>query len=153
PCQRGRQPAALPGADRRRGRSRDRSRPMRLRRRTPDPEPQAPEPPEWDYVPEGWARHSPGWNAESVLELYKRKWPAFVRAIEAPNPLGVNHEALVEDIERGEDVFAHNLLTTFAYVLSLAAGRGTRLSMLDWGGGIGHYYAIARSVRPDLELE
>jgi putative methyltransferase (TIGR04325 family) len=38
-------------------------------------------------------------------------------------------------------------------VLALAAHRRKRISVLDWGGGLGHYYALARSVLPAVELE
>jgi putative methyltransferase (TIGR04325 family) len=41
----------------------------------------------------------------------------------------------------------------FAYVLALAARGKSRLSMLDWGGGIGHYYLLARALVPDVVLE
>jgi putative methyltransferase (TIGR04325 family) len=126
---------------------------MRLGRRPAAPPAPEPELPEWEYVPEGWRRPAPGWNAESVLRLYERKWPAFLRALQAPNPLGVNHEAPPEEIERGDDSFAHNLLVTFAYVLALTAGTSDRISLLDWGGGIGHYYAVARTVLPELDVE
>jgi putative methyltransferase (TIGR04325 family) len=123
---------------------------MRLRRRSDEP---APEPPEWEYVAEGWARPVPGWDVESILALYEAKWPPFLRALEGAGPLGVNHEAPVEQIERADDVAAHNLLVSFAYVLALAARGRDRVSLLDWGGGIGHYLAIARAVLPEVELD
>jgi putative methyltransferase (TIGR04325 family) len=41
----------------------------------------------------------------------------------------------------------------FGYVLTLAARLKTRLSVLDWGGGLGHYYVLARTLEPDLELD
>lgn len=42
----------------------------------------------------------------------------------------------------------------FAYVLALAARHGaTALSVLDWGGALGHHHAIARALIPDLELD
>ena len=51
------------------------------------------------------------------------------------------------------DPDAHNMLVTFAYVLALAARGRDALSVLDWGGGFGHYHALARSVLPELELD
>jgi putative methyltransferase (TIGR04325 family) len=45
------------------------------------------------------------------------------------------------------------MLVTFAYVLAVAARGRERLSVLDWGGGFGHYHALARSVLPGLELD
>jgi putative methyltransferase (TIGR04325 family) len=122
--------------------------------RQPAPPAEAePEPPEWELVPEGWSRAVPGWNAQGVLAAYEAKWPAFLRALEGAGPLGVNHEASVDAIERADDFAAHNLLVSFAYVLALAARGRERVSLLDWGGGIGHYYAIARAVLPEVEID
>jgi putative methyltransferase (TIGR04325 family) len=126
---------------------------MRLRRgrQGPAPEPPADDtPPEWEYVPEGWQREAKGWAVDSVARGYREKWPDYIAAIEAPNPLGVHHETA--QVTRG-DAGAHNMLVSFAYVLALAARGRERLSVLDWGGGLGHYHALARSVVPDLELD
>ena len=117
----------------------------------PLPEPEVA--PEWEYVPEGWARAESdpsvkGWDVEAVAAAYKEKWPAFVRAIEAPKPLGVYHEIGAGEAITGEDAAAHNLLLTFAYVAALAAHGKDRLTFLDWGGGIGHYGELARAVLP-----
>jgi len=108
------------------------------------------EPPEWEYVPEGWARPVKGWDVEAVARAYREKWPDYLAAIEAPNPLGVHHETA--QVTTG-DVSAHNMLVAFAYVVALAARGRDRLSVLDWGGGLGHYWALARSVVPGLELD
>jgi putative methyltransferase (TIGR04325 family) len=130
-----------------------------LRKRAPVPEPEpelAPEPepePEWEYVPEGWSRRAGGWDAEGVLATYRAKWPAFVSALAGPGPLGVSHEAPLEEIQAAGDLDAHNLLVSFAYVLALAAQGRERLSVLDWGGGVGHYYAIASAVLPGFEID
>ena len=59
---------------------------IRLGLRRPDeqplpPEPVAPEPePEWEYVPEGWARTAgdpsvKGWDVAAVGAAYREKWP------------------------------------------------------------------------------
>lgn len=120
---------------------------MRLRR--PTPEPDAPLP-EWEYVAVGWDHPAKGWDEASVAEGYIRKWPDFLAAIEAPQPLGVHHETA--EVLTG-DLGAHNMLVSFAYVAALA-GRGVdRLSVLDWGGGLGHYEALTRATVPGLELD
>jgi putative methyltransferase (TIGR04325 family) len=124
-------------------------------KRKPAPsEPIAEEQPEFEHVAEGWSRPVQGWNTDSVLALYEEKWPTFRRALEGAGPLGVNHEAPREAIERADDVaYAHNLLVSFAYVLALAAGGRDRVSILDWGGGIGHYYVVARAVLPGVAVD
>jgi putative methyltransferase (TIGR04325 family) len=126
---------------------------VRLRRRPAAPAPPPPGPPEvveWEYVPEGWSYPARGWAAEAVADAYARKWQDYLAAIEAPKPLGVHHETA--EVLTG-DAGAHNMLVTFAYVVALAARGRNRLSVLDWGGGFGHYHALARSVLPDLELD
>jgi len=106
--------------------------------------------PEWEHIPEGWSYPARGWDAEAVAEAYARKWTDYVAAIRAPNPLGVHHETA--EVLTG-DAGAHNMLVTFAYVLALAADGRDRLSVLDWGGGLGHYQVLARSVLPRLTLD
>jgi putative methyltransferase (TIGR04325 family) len=111
--------------------------------------------PEWEYVPEGWARRQTdpnvkGWDVDAVVDAYRRRWPVFVEALRSTGPLAVHHE-LAEPGAR--DIDAHNMLVSFAYVLALAARGRSRLSLLDWGGGIGHYYLVAKEVVPGLELE
>ena len=85
-----------------------------------------------------------------MADAYARKWPDYAAAIRAPNPLGVHHETA--EVLTG-DAGAHNMLVTFAYVLALAADGRDRLSVLDWGGGLGHYHVLARSVLPRLTLD
>jgi putative methyltransferase (TIGR04325 family) len=114
-------------------------------------QPETPEAPtEWEYVPEGWARETKGWSVDAVARAYRDKWPAYLAAIAAPSPLGVHHETA--EITR-DDAGAHNMLVSFAYVLALAAGERDRISVLDWGGGLGHYYALGRSAVPGVDLE
>ncbi len=128
-----------------------------LRKPDPKPEPEpAPEPdsqPEWEYVPEGWARVASdpsvkGWDVEAVAAAYREKWPPFLEAIAGARPLGVYHEVGAGEEMTGEDPAAHNLVLTFAYVAALAAHGKDRLTFLDWGGGLGHYGEIARAVLP-----
>jgi putative methyltransferase (TIGR04325 family) len=112
-------------------------------------EPEA-RPAEWEYISDGWSYPTRGWAAEAVADTYARKWPDYLAALEAPKPLGVHHETA--QVTTG-DPDAHNMLVTFAYVLALAARGHDGLSVLDWGGGFGHYHALARSVLPELELD
>jgi len=110
---------------------------------------------EWEYIPEGWAyaeTHSEvkGWNVQDVLGAYKKKWPEFVAMVQGTGPLGMVHESA---LTTNEDLTSHNTMMAFAYVLALAAHKKDRLSMLDWGGGIGHYYLLAQALLPRVEIE
>jgi len=111
--------------------------------------------PEWEYVPEGWARAQSdakikGWNVESVLEAYKARWPAFVHQLEGTAPLGISPESPTPE---QSDLAFHNTLMIFAYALALATRTKNAISMLDWGGGIGHYYLIGKTLVPGLDID
>jgi putative methyltransferase (TIGR04325 family) len=41
----------------------------------------------------------------------------------------------------------------FAYVLALSARDKSDLSVLDWGGALGHYHALARTLLPDVAID
>lgn len=117
-----------------------------------------PKPPsvtDWEYVPDGWQyaanhREVKGWNVPDILEVYKRKWPRFVALVEGTGPLGVAHES---EMTLNDDLGSHNKIMTFAYALALAAHGKSTLSILDWGGGIGHYYILAKSLVPQVTID
>ena len=109
--------------------------------------------PEWEYQPNGWSvdgNKVKGWNVEAVARLQKAKWPEFLQLTHGNGPLGIAHEAVSLS---NDDYYAHHLVMAYAYVLALAARKQDRLSLLDWGGGIGHYFTLSRCLVPDLELE
>ncbi len=108
--------------------------------------------PEWEYVPEGWKTTDPnikGWNVQSVLDAYIAKWPAFVNQLKDTAPFGMSPEA---DAEHRTDLAFHNVIMSYGYALGAAARGKTTISMLDWGGGIGHYYRISKALYPDLDI-
>jgi putative methyltransferase (TIGR04325 family) len=116
--------------------------------------------PEWEFVPEGWAlaRHedqacSRGWDVEEVARAYAERWPAFQAAISGAKPLGVAHELTVGGEMSNTSLVAHNAALTLAYALVRAAPAAGALSVLDWGGALGHQYAIARSALPEIEFD
>lgn len=110
---------------------------------------------EWEYVPEGWAYAEThpavkGWNVQDILETYKRKWPKFVKMIEGSSALGIAHES---ELANNADLSAHNTMMAFGYALALASHKYDTLSFLDWGGGIGHYFVLAKALVPGVEIE
>lgn len=120
----------------------------------------APESPvvEWEYVPDGWAREradgaGAGWDVESVARMYAERWPAFIERLQGTDPVGALHVVPIGGAIPREDVISHNMAMVFAYALALSARRTDALSILDWGGALGHYHALARALVPDLELD
>jgi putative methyltransferase (TIGR04325 family) len=112
--------------------------------------------PRLEYAPEGWKAsqrlsNDKGWNVDLVVEAEKAKWKAFCENLEDGGPLGFSHEHT--DLTVVRDVPFHNVQITYAYVIALAAHLKSNLSVLDWGGGLGHYYQLAKAVMPDVALE
>jgi putative methyltransferase (TIGR04325 family) len=112
--------------------------------------------PEWEYVPQGWDAEKTdpaikGWNVQTVLDAYKAKWETFVKTTQGAGPFGLPPEAVSPP--RNADLPYHNGVMVFGYCLALASRSKGAVSILDWGGGIGHYYLIARALLPDLNIE
>jgi putative methyltransferase (TIGR04325 family) len=137
--------------------ARTRLRARRGGRALPDEAEPPAQPPEWEYVPEGFARkggvEEGGWAVEAVAEAYARKWPAFEAAIEGPGPLGVHHEVPEGAEMSREDPTAHQLVVSFLWILARTARGRERVSVLDWGGGTGHFARFARAGLPEVELD
>jgi putative methyltransferase (TIGR04325 family) len=107
----------------------------------------------WEYVPQGWRAEKTnsvikGWNDPSVLDAYKAEWPDFLKNIE-----GTRFFGSPESRSNAPHLIFHNTMMTYAYVLSLVARQKTAISMLDWGGTIGHYYLISQKLIPDLKID
>ena len=111
------------------------------------------EPPEWELLPDGWSTvtsRTNGWSDESILEAQLARWPQFLRHIEGSGPLGVAFEH--PDVP-ADNHSAHNTTMIYAYVLGLASHNKDRIALLDWGGGIGHYYALSKALFPSLTID
>lgn len=110
-------------------------------------------PPKLEYAPEAW--DTPvgvtGWDIPGVVREEERKWDAFRANASGTGPLGFSHE--VDDPAIVSNLGHHNLHLTFSYVVARAAHGRAHLSVLDWGGALGHYYLIARAAMPNLAIE
>ena len=119
-------------------------------------------PREWEYVPQGWRalRTDPnlrGWDVPSVTEAYRRHWDTYRAAVASTLPLAITPEhipgvGLAADSYGELDVLLHNTVMSYAYALARGARGKAALSLLDWGGGVGHYYHLSRALLPDLDL-
>jgi putative methyltransferase (TIGR04325 family) len=69
--------------------------------------------------------------------------------VQGSRPLSGIHESVLAQA----GIEGHNSIMIFAYALALAAHRRTKLAMLDWGGGIGHYYLLAKALMPAIDIE
>jgi putative methyltransferase (TIGR04325 family) len=91
-----------------------------------------------------------GWDHDSIVAAQCRRWPDFLTAIRSTAPLGVSHEASQIGTDNPS---AHNAILAFSYVLGRAAVGRSRPSVLDWGGGLGYYGAIATAVYPEIAFD
>ena len=104
---------------------------------------------EMEYEPGGW-RVIEGWSADLVVQAQEKHWPTLVSNLQGTGPLGVAHFPWHRTREDRDD---HNVMMSFGYVLALAARKRDAVSVLDWGGGVGHYYLYGRALLPEVELE
>jgi putative methyltransferase (TIGR04325 family) len=104
---------------------------------------------ELTYLPHGW-RVIAGWNDQSIAEAQERHWPTLVQNLSGPGPLGVAHFPWHTTREDRAD---HNVMMSYGYVLALAARKKDMLTVLDWGGGAGHYYLYGRALLPELTVQ
>jgi putative methyltransferase (TIGR04325 family) len=112
----------------------------------------------WEYVPEGWAPKrvqdaGPGWDVEGVARMYAERWPAFIETLQGTGPVGARHVVPIGSAIPRDDVISHNMAMVFAYVLALSARTSEVLSILDWGGGLGHYHALARALLSEVACD
>jgi len=110
--------------------------------------------PEWEYLAAGWPAYSDaikGWDEPSIARTQTSKWNSFLDSLSGPGPLGISHEAPAGSGRTNR--WSHNVIMSYAYALALASRKMDKLAILDWGGGIGHYYPISKALLPDVEFE
>jgi putative methyltransferase (TIGR04325 family) len=109
-------------------------------------------PPEWEAVEntdEVWMSDM-GWAHPSVVDTQRSKWKEFLAGVEKPKPFGVSHEA---PVGVAPDVRVHNAIMTFGHVLGRTLAGRRNMSVLDWGGGLGHYAVYAREFYPSVDFD
>ena len=109
----------------------------------------------FEWIPEGWKyleTHPTvrGWESPAILDIYMSKWSDYVSRLERTAPISFTPESPVN--EKG-NLINQNTIMIFAYSLTLAARGRQKISVLDWGGSIGHYYLLAKAFLPGVEVE
>ena len=102
---------------------------------------------EWEYAPQGWARPEvEGWDAEGVVAAYRAKLPLLRHAVAGAEPIAMPTSVAVRESQ--PDVREQGSTLAFGYALALASRGSDRVSVLDWGGGLGFHSLIARALLP-----
>jgi len=98
---------------------------------------------EWTYGGRDWPAGLSlrGWDAETVAERARSEW-AQLESV-----------ALTSGHVVASDVVAHNTMMSFAYAFGRAARGHAAVSFLDWGGGVGRYNRLARTLFPDVDID
>jgi putative methyltransferase (TIGR04325 family) len=104
---------------------------------------------EMQYLPQGW-RVIKGWDDQKIADAQEGHWPTLLRNLQGSGPLGVAH--FPWHLTR-EDRADHNVMMSYGYVLALAARKKDAVSILDWGGGAGHYYLYSRALLPEVAVQ
>jgi putative methyltransferase (TIGR04325 family) len=106
---------------------------------------------EWSYVGPEWPDDvANSWLDPSAAEAQRKHWSYLVEATAGTGPLGVSHFPWRYTRDEPAD---QNVMMSFAYALALAARGRNRLSMLDWGGGLGHYHLYAKALLPTVVID
>ena len=98
--------------------------------------------PEWEFR-DHWCNGETapkGWNDASIAHTQTDKWKAFAALVQGNGPLGISHEVPVTDSGETSGRITSWFLT--GYCVALARRSLDRLKILDWGGGVGHYYLL-----------
>lgn len=111
--------------------------------------------PEWEYVTEGWEAEKnndkiKGWNVESVLEGYKADWQNYLTTLDKILSFDL---FVTPDGRNSIDLNFYNMINSYAYAFLTATRNKSSISMLDWGGAIGHYYLVSQKIIPDLKID
>lgn len=106
---------------------------------------------EWEYVPEGWDYPARGWDKMSVASANEKQWNEVKNRFETTRIFGYSHES--PNASPHFDLAYHNMIMIFGYALAKVSWKRDHISMLDWGGGLGQYYLIAKRLMPDLKIQ
>lgn len=107
------------------------------------------------HVPQGWeyARQHPelrGYNVLDWIETCKRSRQAYIKMTEGRGPLvPFDQDLLSEDA-----MLDHNRMMLLGYSVMRAARGKDSVSILDWGGALGHLYYVAKAMLPsDINID
>ncbi len=109
--------------------------------------------------PRAFAKAASHWNGAEIARTYERRWPGYQRVVSTAVPPVFASETDAFAFDPKVDLFsaAHlmrqNAILGLVFAVSRAARQRPGISMLDWGGGVGHQYGLVRALLPDLKLE
>jgi len=108
------------------------------------------------YAKNGWETpvnnvSAQGWNDKSIIEGKETAFKQIEEVLSSSYKVAFSYES--RNLTADQNLEYHNINMTFAYVLTLAAHLKTKVSVLDWGSGIGHYYLMSKRFLPGVEID
>ena len=106
-----------------------------------------------------FARSPPQWEGAQINQAYERRWPLFeqVRSTPVPPVFASELESSAFDprteLFSADNLLRHNAVLGLVFAAARAARQRPAISLLDWGGGVGHQYGLLRALLPDLKLD
>lgn len=107
--------------------------------------------PEWEFVADEWPLddlRSSGWDNPTVVDVMRKNWNAYRQTVGGNGPL-----ALLPWSTNALSFFAHNHIMIYGFVLARVAHEKRKVSVLDWGGALGHYALIGEALLPNISLD
>jgi putative methyltransferase (TIGR04325 family) len=96
-------------------------------------------------------KFSSSWNSKTIADEHETKWQSFNDILNQDAiSLGFIYEK--KEFTNVYDITCHNLNMTFIYCLFKAYRDNhlaNEISLLDWGGGTGHHYQLAKTLIDD----
>lgn len=108
---------------------------------------------DYEYFSTEWSdtlSNLPGWNVQSVVDAYQSGWTDYLRRIQSAEPMDLQS---ADCASQTSALIAQNMRLIFAFALARAAYGRPNLRVLDWGGGIGHYFQLAKILLPECNLD
>ena len=104
---------------------------------------------EMKYVQEGWAyaQSHPdlkGYNVQDWIETCRKSRQSYMELAAKTDPL----VPFAQDPTSEDALTDHNRMMLLGYCLMLASRDRESVSILDWGGALGHLYYVARALLP-----
>ncbi len=99
------------------------------------------------------------WNGKEIARTYERRWLQFEKVLSTPVPPAFASEAEAPlfdpktDVVSEQSLLRHNAVLGLVFAVAHASRQRPQLSMLDWGGGVGHQYGLLRKLLPALKLD
>lgn len=104
---------------------------------------------EFEWASPTQSRQPIGYVESSLIEFPTHMFPEIMSVIEGPQPYGCK----LGELQGESMLYWHQQAFPFAYAIGRCLPLEHPLKILDWGGGLGVYRHLTRTLYPDLSIE